>query len=78
MLEMCCWAGFSPHLQGFPQTVGLGGGVGQSIHGGGNKQDESRGNIFGKMGNAGGIIQGYNTPGHCSVLRDLIQMNCLK
>ena len=31
-----------PHLQGFPQTVGLGEGTGQSIHGRGNKQDERR------------------------------------
>ena len=27
----------------------------------GNKQDERTGNIFGKMGNTGGIIQGNNS-----------------
>ena len=67
-----------PPSTGFSPNSRFGGRIGQSIHGGGNKQDESRGNIFGKMGNAGGIIQGYNATGHCSVLRDLIQMNCLK
>ena len=35
------------------QTVGLGKGVVQSIHGGVNKQDVRRGNIFGKTGNTG-------------------------
>ena len=39
-----------------PQTVGLQKGVGQSIHGGSNNQDELRGKIFGKMGNTGDII----------------------
>ena len=34
------WVGFFPHLQGSFQTVGLGEGTGQSIHGRGNKQDE--------------------------------------
>ena len=67
----CCWAGFSPHQQGFSQTIGLGEGVEQSIHGGGNKQDESRWKTFGKMGNTGGIIQEDNSAGHCFVLRDL-------
>ena len=42
-----------PHLQDFPQIVGLGKVVGPSIHGEGNKQDKKRGNIFGKMGNTG-------------------------
>ena len=46
-------------------------GVEQSIHGGGNKQDESRWKIFGKMGNTGAIIQKDNSAGHCFVLRDL-------
>ena len=41
--------------------VDLGEGVGQSIHGGGNKQDERRWKILGKMGNARGIIQGDNS-----------------
>ena len=44
------------HLQGFSQMVGLGEGVEHSIYGGGNKQDESRWKIFGKIGNTGGII----------------------
>ena len=60
--------GFSNHLQGFLQTVGLGKEVGQSVHGGGNKQNERNGNIFGKMGNTRGIIQGDNSAGHCFVL----------
>ena len=42
--------------------------VGQSIHGGDNRQDEIRGNIFGKMENTGGIIQGKISAGHCFVL----------
>ena len=58
--------------------VSLGEGVGQSIHGRGNKQDESKGNIFGKMGNTGGINQGGNSAGHGFVLRDLIPMNFFK
>ena len=48
------------------------------MHGGDNKQDKSRGNIFGKMGNRGGIIQGDNSAGHCFVLRNLIPMNFFK
>ena len=32
-------------------------------------------NIFGKMGNPGGIIQRDNSDEHCFVLRDLIPMN---
>ena len=67
--------GFSPHLQSFPQAVGLVEGVGQSIHDGGNKQNERRRKFFGKMGNTGGIIQGDNYAGHCFALRDLILMN---
>ena len=43
-----------PHLKGFSQMEGLEEGVEQSIHGGGNKQDESRWNIFGFMGNTEG------------------------
>ena len=38
----CCWARFFPHLEGFPKTVGLEEGAGQSIPGGSNKQDEKR------------------------------------
>ena len=45
------------HLQGFYQTV-FGEGVEQSIHDGGDKQYERSGNIFGKMGNTEGKIQG--------------------
>ena len=59
-----------PHLKGFSQMVGLDEGVEQSIHGGGNKQDESRWNIFGFMGNterggAGGKIKEDYSAGHC-------------
>ena len=53
-----------PQSTGFSQTVGLGEGVGQSIHGGGNKQDARRGNIFGKIRNAGGVIHGSYSAGH--------------
>ena len=52
--------------------------VGQSIHGGDNKQDKSRGNIFSKMENTRGIIQGDNSPGHCFVLRDSIPIKLFK
>ena len=69
-----CWVGFSPP----PSNVIFGEGVGQSIHGGGNRQDGSRGNIFSKMENRGGIIQGDNSPGHCFVLRDSMPMKILK
>ena len=55
--------GFSSSLQRLPQIVYLGEGVGQFIHGGGSKQDESRGNIFSKMENTKGITQGDNSPG---------------
>ena len=58
-------AGFSPHLQRFSQTVGLGKEVGQSIHDGGNNQNKRRGNIFGKMRNTVGILQGDNSAGYC-------------
>ena len=69
-----CWVRLSPHLQGKPYRWG----IGQSINVGGNKHDESRRNMFGKMSNTGGIIQGNNSGGHCFVLRDLIPMNFLK
>ena len=57
-----CWT--CPNLQGFSKTVGLGEGVGQSIHDGGNKQDARRGNIFGKIRNAGGVNHGNDSAGH--------------
>ena len=63
-----------PYLHSFSQMVGLGErveGVEQSTHGGGNKQHESRWKFFGKMGNAGGIIQEDNSAGHCFILMDL-------
>ena len=63
-----------PHLQGFYQTVGLGEGVEQSIHGGGNKQDENRWKMFGKMRYTGGKIQEDNSTGPCFVPRDLGSM----
>ena len=49
---------------GFLQMVGLGDGLGQSMHGGGNKQDESKGNIFGIMGNTEGRIHRNNSTEH--------------
>lgn len=52
--------------------------VEQSIHGGGNKQDEKRERIFGIVGNTGGIIQGDYSVVHCFVLRDLILINFSK
>ena len=48
--------GILPPSTGFADTYHLGEGVGQHIDGGGNKKDESRGNIFDKMDNTGGII----------------------
>ena len=47
--------------QGFSETAGLEEGVEQFIHGGSNKQDESRWKLFGKMGNTGSIIQEDNS-----------------
>ena len=41
----------------------MGEGVEQSIHSGGNKQDESRWKIFGKMGNTEGIIHKWGEGG---------------
>ena len=73
-----CWAGFFPHIQGFPRTVGLEECAGQSTHARGNKQNERRGKSFGKMGDTGVIIQGDNSAGHCFVIRDLIPMNFFK
>ena len=35
----------SPHLHGFPKTVDFGEEIEQSIHGGGNKQNQRRWNI---------------------------------
>ena len=70
--------GILPQSTGFPPNGMFGGRVGQSIHGGGKKQDESRGNIFSKMENIGGIIQGDYSPRHCFVLRDSIPMKFFK
>ena len=70
--------GFSPHLLRFPQTIDLREEVGQSIHGGGNKQNQSSGNIFDKMRNTLGILQGDNSAGYCFVLRVLIPMDFFK
>ena len=57
-----CWTG--PVYRVSAKMVGSREELGQSIHGGGNKQDERRGNIFGKMGSTGGIIQANNSAGH--------------
>ena len=67
----------SPHIYRVP-LKGLGEGAGQSIHGGGNKQDERRGNIFGKMGDTGGIIQRDNSTGHCFLIKDSIPQHVSK
>ena len=53
-------------------------GRGQSIHGWGNKQRESRGNIFSKMENTEGIIKRNNSHGHYFVLSDSIPMKIFK
>ena len=58
---------------------GIFGGRCRSVHTWwGNKQDESRQNIFGKMENSGGIILGDNSVGYCFVLRDSIPMKFFK
>ena len=45
MSIFCCWVGFSPHLQGFPQMVWGHWGKGRAVHTWwSNKRDESRGN----------------------------------
>ena len=59
-ISIFCAAGWvsaplHPHLKGFSQMEE---GVEQSIHGAGNKQDESRWNIFGFMGNTEGGERG--------------------
>ena len=50
----CCWVGFSTPSTGLPQTIAFGEGVRQSTHGGSNKQNKRRENIFGEMRNTGG------------------------
>ena len=60
----------------FPKDLGEE--AGKSIHGGGNKQDKRRGNILGKMGDTGGIIQRGNSVAHYFLLRDLIQLKVFK
>ena len=57
---------------------GLGEGVGQSIPGWGQQARLKKGDIFGKMGDTRGIIQGNNSEKHCFVLSDLILMNFFK
>ena len=52
--------------------------TGQSIHGGGNKQNEERRKFVRKMGDTGGTIRGDISAGHCFVLRDLTPMNFFK
>ena len=67
------WAEFSPYLQDFPQTKGLGDGVGQSIHGGGKKVA-----FFCMVEDTRGTIQGDNYAEHCFVLCDLFPINFFK
>ena len=61
--------GFFSDRQNFSQMVGLREGAGQSINGGGNKQDERKGKIFSNMGDKRGIIPGDNSAEHCFVGR---------
>ena len=72
------WVGFSPYLHSFLQMVYLWEGIGQSIHGRGNKQDESRANIFVKMENTWGVIQAGNSARHCFVLKDSVPIKFFK
>ena len=46
--------------------------------GGRNKKGGSRRNIFSKMENAGGIMLGDDSPGHCFLLRNSIPMKFFK
>ena len=57
MIFFFFWLLDGPNLPGFPQTVGLGEVVVQSIPGGDNKQDEGRANILGKMGKTDLILK---------------------
>ena len=67
------WAGIFPHLQGFPQTVGLRKGQGSSY------MVEATSKMKGcKIGGTGDIIQGDNSAGHCFVLKILILMTFFK
>ena len=68
----------SPIYRVSSETVVLGKGAGQSIDRVGNKQDEKMGNIFGKMGDTGTLIQGNKSAGHCFEVIDLIPMNFFK
>ena len=67
-----------PKSTAFPPNDMFGGRVGQSIHGGGNKQDDSRGNMLSKMEKTRSVIQGDNSPGIYFVLRDSIPMILFK
>ena len=51
--------GILPSSTGFPALVW--GRAGKSVYGGDNKQDERRGNIFGKIRDTKGIIQRDNS-----------------
>ena len=52
--------------------------AGQSIHCGGNNQNERRGYIFNIIGDTGDIIPRDYSARHCYVLRVLIQINVFK
>ena len=52
--------------------------AGQSIHCGGNNQNERRGYIFNIIGDTGDIIPRDNSARNCYVLRVLIQINVFK
>lgn len=68
-----------PESTAFPPNDMFGGRVGQSLHGGGNKQDDSRGDILKQVCNCKtSVIQGDNSPGIYFVLRDSIPMILFK
>lgn len=66
----------SPIYRVSSKTIVLGKGAGQSIDCVGNKQDETRRNIFGKMGDTGALIQGNKSAGHYFEVMDLIPISC--
>ena len=67
-----------PKSTAFPPNDMFGGRVAQSIHGGGNKKDDSRGNMLSNIEKTRSVIQGDNSPGIYFVLRDSIPMILFK
>ena len=68
--------GILPSSTGFPALVW--GRAGKSVYGGDNKQDERRGNIFGKIGDTQGIIQRDNSARHYFIRSNLIPLKVSK